>query len=93
MKLYTLNEKGNRVRISLADALTQTLESGGFELDNVDCPEEDWAVVGVVQENNRSEQVTVNIQFDGTRNTVTGVKVYTDPIRRVVVEDETKQII
>ena len=93
MKLYTLNAKGNRVRISLADALTTELRSSKFELDNVDCPHEDWAVVGVVQENSRSEQVTVNILFDGTGNTITGVKVYTDPIRRVVIEDETKVIV
>jgi hypothetical protein len=93
MKLYTINDKGNRVRISLADALTTAIEAAGFETDNVDCQEEDWAVVGIVQENSRSEQVTVNIQFDGSGNTVTGVKVYTDPIRRVVIEDETKVIV
>jgi NOL1/NOP2/fmu family ribosome biogenesis protein len=93
MKLYTLNNKGNRVRISLAEALTKALKSGGFELDNVEDIAEDWLVVGVVQENKSSEQVTVNIFFDGSGNSITNVKVYTDPIRRVVVEDETKVIV
>jgi hypothetical protein len=93
MKLYTLNQKGNRVRISLAEALTQAIKAAGLKTDNVDWRNEDCYVVGIVQENSNSEQVTVNIQFDGTMDRVTEVKVYTDPIKRMVVPDQTKVII
>jgi hypothetical protein len=93
MKLYTINKKGNRVRISLAEALTQAIKAAGLKTDNVDWRDEDCYVVGIVQENKNSEQVTVNIEFDGSCDTVKGVKVYTDPIKRMVVPDQTKVII
>jgi surface antigen len=93
MKLYTRNQKGNRVRVSLAEALTRAIEAAGLKTDNVDWRNEDCYVVGIVQENKNSDQVTVNIEFDGTMDKVAGVKVYTDPIKRMVVPDQTKVIV
>jgi hypothetical protein len=93
MKLYTKNEKGNTVRTSLADALKQALEKSGYEMDNDYCKKENWQIVGIIQENKRSEQILVNIVFDGAGNEITDVKVYSNPIRRVVDEDNTTVII
>ena len=93
MKLYIKNEKGNKVRISLAEALTRAIEAAGMETDNVDWRNEDCYTVGVVQENKNSQMVTVNIQFDGSCDRITGVKVYTDQIKRMVVPDSTKVIL
>jgi len=93
MKLYTTNNKGNKLRISLADALTQAIKAAGLKTDNVDWRDEDCYVVGVIQENKNSEQVTVNIEFDGSMDKVKGVKVYTDPIRRMVLPDRTTVVV
>jgi hypothetical protein len=93
MKLYTLNDKGNRVRISLAEALTQSIKTAGLKTDNVDLRDEDCYVVGIIQENKNSEQVTVNIEFDGSMDKVKGVRVYTDPIRRMVLPDRTTVVV
>jgi hypothetical protein len=93
MKLYTKDGKGKFVRISLAEALKQALEKSEYEMDNDRCESGDWQVIGIVQENKRSEQVLVNILFDGKGDEVTDVKVYSNPIRRVVDEDNTTVIV
>jgi hypothetical protein len=93
MKLYTKDKSGKYVRVSLADALTDALERTEYTMDNDRCESEDWRVIGIVQENKRSEQILVNIVFDGQGNDVTDVKVYSNPIRRIVDEEKTTVIV
>lgn len=93
MKLYTLNDKGNRVRISLADAITKALESSGFSLDNGEFDGEDHRWVGIIQENKNSQQVTINLGFNEAGDVIQSVHAYVAPIRRVVIEDDAKMIV
>jgi hypothetical protein len=54
---------------------------------------EDHMWLGIVQESKKPSQVVTNISFKEDGNTITELKVYEAPIKRIVDESNSKQIV
>lgn len=94
MELYIKSE-GVLKETTLSDVLKQQLRAAGFDMDNGSFSDENHNWIGIIQERKgkNAAQITVNITLDDDGNTITGVKVYEAPIRKVIDEDNSKQIV
>ena len=93
MEIYFKDKDGKLQEVTLADLLNAAFIDAGFEMDYASWKHDDLIFVGVVQENEKPEQIVTNICFNADGNTITGLHVYSSPILRVVDEDNSKQLI
>lgn len=92
MKLFKQNDKGELKETTLMKELETAFGKAKLKMDNGGWPNENCNWIGVVQENKKSQQITVNLTFENCGNKITGLKVYSADIRRVVDEENAKQI-
>lgn len=93
MEIYYKNKDGKLQETNIFELLNNAFVKAGFNMDNGSWKEDNHNWLGVIQESKKPEQVTTNITFENDMNTITELKVYTAPIKRVVDDDNSKQII
>lgn len=93
MELYFKNQEGQLQETNLRQILSHAFIEAGFEMDNGSFKGENHMWVGIVQESKKPSQVVTNICFKDDGNTITELKVFETPIRRVVDEDNSKRIV
>lgn len=92
-EVYFKNEKGQIQETTLKDLLQYHLNKSGFKMDIGRFEGEDCSWIDIVQESKKPSEVVTNIMFTDNGNVITDVNVYESPIRRIVDEDDGKQII
>jgi hypothetical protein len=93
MEIYLKDNDGKLQETTLFDLLDTAFDMTGFKMENGSWSNENCNWIGVVQESEKQEQVTTNITFENNGNTITGLNVYTAPIKRVVDDDNSKQVV
>lgn len=93
MELYIKNKKGQLEETTLMQIFSKALDKSGFKRENGSFDGEDHNWIGIVQESKKPSEVTTNITFRDDGNTITGVRVYESPIKRVVDDENSKCII
>lgn len=93
MEIYIKNSKGQLEETSLYNILNLAFGVSGLKMDNGSFPGEDYKWIGVVQESKKPSEVVVNILFNEKGDTITGVKVYETPIKRVVDRDNSRLVV
>jgi hypothetical protein len=93
MEIYYKNSAGQLEETSLVGLLKSAFEKAGLKMNNGLFVGENHQWIGIVQESKKPSEVTVNITFDEKGNNITGLKVFESPIKRVVDNDDMKQII
>lgn len=92
MELYLKNSKGQLEEANLVNVLEKAFSEAGFTMDSGEFTGEDHIWVGIVQES-KSSQIVTNITFKEDCKTITGLHIYETPIKRVIDEDDSKQLI
>lgn len=93
MEIYVKDKDGKLQETTLFDLMDEAFKKAGFEMENGSWRDENHNWIGVTQENKKPEQITTNITFKNDGNTITGIHVYSAPIKRVVDEDNSRQLI
>lgn len=93
MEIYIKDKDGKLQETTLFNLLNKAFKKAGFKLENGSWNDENHNWIGVVQESKKPAQVTTNITFENNGNTITGLKVYVAPIKRVVDEDNSEQVV
>lgn len=93
MEIYIKDKDGKLQETTLFYLLNKAFEKAGFNMENGSWSDENHNWLGVVQESKKPAQVTTNITFTNDGNTITGLNVYVAPIKRVVDEDSSKQVV
>ena len=93
MELYFKNTDGQLQETTLRQILGNAFNKAGFKMDNGSFKGEDHMWLGIVQESKKPSQVVTNISFKEDGNTITELKVYEAPIKRIVDESNSKQIV
>ena len=93
MEIYIEDTDGKLQKTTLLRLMNEALVAAGFKMDNVTWSNENYNLLGIIQENKNSEQITTNIVFNNDENSINGLSVYVTPIKRVIDEDNTKQLI
>lgn len=93
MELYFKNAQGQLEETTLYNVLTKAFHNAGFKMDNGSFIGEDHKWIGIVQESNKPSEVVTNISLNNDGNTIIGLKVYETPIKRVLDEDNSKEIV
>lgn len=93
MEIYIKDIDGKLQEITLFDLMDKALRNAGFTMKNGSWCNENHNWIGVIQESEKSEQVTTNITFENDGNTITGLNIYASPIKRVVDDDNSRQIV
>ena len=83
MELYFKNSQGQLQETNLRQILSDSFKRSGFTLENGSFPGEDHMWVGIVQESKKPSEIVTNITFKDDGNTITGLKIYETPIKRV----------
>ena len=93
MEIYFKNSKGQIEETNLKGLLILALINAGFEMENGRFEGENHNWIGIVQESKKPSRVVTNICFEDDGNTITGLKVFEAPIKTIVEEDNSKQVI
>lgn len=93
MEIFVKDEDGKWKETDLFKLLNTAFTKAGFVMENGSWDDENHNWIGIVQENKKSKQIVTNITFKNDGNTITGLNVYVIPIKRVVDNDNSKQII
>lgn len=93
MELYIKNDNGQLEETTLMQILEKALSKAGFKMDNGCFNGENHNWIGVVQESKKPSEVVTNITFNDDGNTITGLKVFETPIKRVVDSDNSRQVV
>lgn len=93
MEIYRKDKDGKLQETTLFDLLNDAFNKAGFTMGNGSWSNENHNWIGVIQESKKPEQVTTNITFENDGNTITGLNVYAAPIKRVVDEDNSRQVV
>lgn len=93
MEIYIKDKDGKLQETTLFDLMDKALRKAGFTMENGSWSNENHNWIGVIQESKKPEQVTTNITFENDGNTITGLSVYAAPIKRVVDDDNSRQVI
>jgi hypothetical protein len=93
MELYFKDSEGKLQEVKLISILKTAFTCAGFKMENGSFEGENHHWIGIVQESKKPSQVVTNITFKDDGNTITGLKVYESPIKRIVDEDNSKQVI
>jgi hypothetical protein len=93
MELYIKNNNGQLEETTLMQILEKALSKAGLKMDNGCFSGENHNWIGVVQESKRPSEVVTNITFKDDGNTITGLKVFETPIKRVVDSDNSRQVV
>jgi len=93
MEIYKKDKDGKLQETNILILLTNALNKAGFKLENGSFEYEHCSWVGVVKDSKNSTQVTVNICFEDCGNVITHLNVYEAPIKKIVDEDNMRQII
>lgn len=93
MELYFKNSEGQLQETTLCQVLSNAFKKAGLKIENGCFSDENHMWLGIIQENKKPAQVTTNITFNNDGNTITGLNVYETPIKRIIDEDNSRQII
>ena len=93
MEIYIKDTDGKLQETTLFDLMDKALRKAGFTMENGSWSDENHNWIGVIQESKKPEQVTTNITFENDGNTITGLNVYVAPIKRVVDDDNSRQVV
>jgi hypothetical protein len=93
MEIYIKDTDGKLQETTLFSLMDKALRNAGFTMENGSWSDENHNWIGVIQESKKPEQVTTNITFENDGNTITGLNVYAAPIKRVVDEDNSRQVV
>lgn len=94
MTIFIKDKDGKLQETTLADLIIQSLSQNDFKMDNGEFNDNSARWVGIVQENQkRSTQVIVNINFDTDYNNIIEVQVFENPIKRVIDYDSSIKIL
>lgn len=95
LELYFKNDEGVLQETSIYQLLVRAFGKAGFEMDNGSFSHRDGSWLGVVQsrESEKPAKITTNIMFAEDLNTITGLNVYSVPLKLIEDHDESEQII
>ena len=93
MEIYYKDKDGKLQETTVYDLLDISFRKANFKMENGEWSDENHKWIGLVQESEDSCQITTNITFSNDGNTVKGLRIYSAPIKRVVDEDNSRQII
>lgn len=93
MKIYAEANNGTLEETTLYDLLQAAFRVAGFNMDSGGWEKENHHWVGVVQKSKKPEQITTNITFENDGNTITGLHIHLCPIKTIVDDENSMQII
>jgi hypothetical protein len=93
MEIYIKNTKGQLEETTLYQVLENAFGNAGFKMENGSFSNENHRWIGIVQESKKPSEVVTNITFNDKGDTITGVKVYETPIKRIVDSDHSRQVV
>lgn len=93
MEIYLKDEDGRLQEITLLYLLDKAFNKAGFKMENGSWSDENHNWIGIVQENKKPEQIITNIIFENDGNTIIDLNVYIAPIKIIVDNDNSRQLV